>query len=186
MASLRLENIVATGDLDTRINFSDVLDRVELPHLRYDPDVHQGLELRFIEEGPLVTVYATGKYIIRAPSIDTLQETREDFLDLFYQEQLINEPRDVAFDINNVVGSGGIGREVALEALAEDLGLEEASYDPDTFPALRCKLRNHKPTILLYRSGKVIITGADSVEGAQSAYEDFQDRMDTLFDNTDK
>lgn len=181
MASLHVENVVATGDLDTRINFADVLDRVDLSHLRYDPDVHQGLELRFIEEGPLVTVYATGKYIIRAPSLDALYNTRKEFLQLFNEQGFIDEPDDETFDINNVVGSGDIEREVAVEPLEEDLDVREATYEPEQFPALRCKLHDHKPTILLYRSGKVIITGADSVEGAESAYEEFLEKLDTLF-----
>jgi transcription initiation factor TFIID TATA-box-binding protein len=181
MASLRVENVVATGDLDTRINFSDLLDRIDLPHLRYDPDVHQGLELRFIEEGPLTTVYATGKYIIRAPSISALQGTRDDLLDLLYQNGIIDEPEDKAFNINNVVGSGDIGREVELKALAEDLRIGEANYNPEEFPALRCRMNGYKATVLLYRSGKVIVTGANSIEGAEAAYEAFLDELDTLF-----
>lgn len=183
MASLHVENVVATGDLDTRINYSVVLDQIDLPHLRYDPDVHQGLELRFIEGGPLITVYATGKYIIRAPSLDALYQTREDFLQLFSEHDIINEPSDVSFNINNVVGSGNFGREVALEALAEDLDIKEAKYDPKQFPALRCKLNDHKPTVLLYRSGKVIVTGADSIDSAEATYEEFLSKLEDLFDS---
>lgn len=185
MANLHVENVVATGDLDTEMNFSEVLERLELPHLRYDPDVHQGLELRFVEEGPLVTIYATGKYIIRATSIDMLFETREKFLDLFYEKELIEQADDKTFDINNVVGSADIGRELDLEALAEDLDIKEANYDPETFPALRCKLENHKATVLLYRSGKAIVTGADSVESAESTYSAFEQEVDALFTSVD-
>ena len=181
MTSLRIENIVATGDLDIQINYSDVLDSVDLPHLRYDPDIHQGLELRFSEEGPLVTLYATGKYIIRAPSLELLSETREKTLNLFSEIGLLDNAQDVAFKINNVVGSGSIGREVALAPLEEDLAIGETAYDPDNFPALRCKLDEHDATVLLYRSGKVIITGADSVEKDEAAYEEFQSALDELF-----
>jgi len=181
MTSLRIENVVATGDLDIQINYSDILDSVDLPHVRYDPDIHQGLELRFIEEGPLVTLYATGKYIIRASSLELLSETREDTLNLLSEIGLLDTPQDVAFEINNVVGSGSIGREVALEPLETDLNIGETAYDPDNFPALRCKLDVHDATVLLYRSGKVIITGADSVGDAEAAYEEFQSALEELF-----
>lgn len=181
MRSLKVENVVATGDLDTRIIYADILDQIELPHLQYDPDIHQGLELRFIEGGPLVTVYATGKYIIRASTFDKLSQTRKSFLELLSENGIIADPIDVTFDINNVVMAGDLAREVDLTALAVDLKIDEVKYDPQHFPALRCKLRNHKPTILLYRSGKVIITGAESVDDAEDAFEEFQKELETLF-----
>jgi transcription initiation factor TFIID TATA-box-binding protein len=102
-------------------------------------------------------------------------------LELFNEQGFIDKPDDETFDINNVVGSGDIEREVALEAVEEDLDIREATYEPEQFPTLRCKLYDHKPTVLLYRSGKLIITGADSVEGAESAYEEFLEKLDTLF-----
>jgi len=182
MSSLQIVNVVATGDIDTRVNYLDILDTVNLPHIRYDPDIHQGLELRFVEGGPLVTLYATGKYIIRASSLGLLSETRSDFLDLLTEISVIDNPQDVAFEINNIVGTGSIGREVALESVNTDLDVEESIYDPDTFPALRCKLEEYNATILLYRSGKVIITGAKSLEEADATYRDFRSLLNSLFD----
>ncbi|MFB6187962.1 MAG: TATA-box-binding protein C [Halobacteriaceae archaeon] len=182
MTSLSIENVVATGDLDTQIKYSNILGSVDIPHVRYDPDIHQGLELRFTKEGPLVTLYATGKYIIRASSMELLFETREKTLNLLSEIGLLDEPQDVAFEINNVVGSGSVGREVALEPLETDLEIEETVYNPENFPALRCKLNEHDATVLLYRSGKIIITGANSVEGANDAYDDFQSVLNNLFD----
>ncbi len=182
MGELQIENVVATGDLDTRINFTDVIDSVDLPHVRYDPDIHQGLELRFVEEGPLITIYATGKYIIRASSVRLLYDTRDSVLKLLSDIGVIRNPNDVSFEINNVVGSGSIGREVALEPLANDLDIGETKYDPENFPALRCKMLKHSTTVLLYRSGKVIITGATSVDEAEAAYNEFKMTLQSLFE----
>lgn len=180
MDELRVENVVATGDIGTQVNFSEILDSLDLPHVLYDPDIHQGLELRFIEEGPLITIYATGKYIIRASSVELLQQTREDTLNLLVEIGLLNNPRDENFEINNVVGSSSIGREIALDPLSRDLNAYETIYDPKTFPALRCKLEEDSPTVLLYRSGKTVITGAESVEEAEEISNEIRIRIDEL------
>jgi len=184
MDELRVENVVATGDIGTQVNFFEILDslkiELELPHVLYDPDIHQGLELRFIEEGPLITIYATGKYIIRASSVELLQQTREDTLNLLVEIGLLNNPQDQSFEINNVVGSSSIGREIALDPLSRDLNACEAIYDPKTFPALRCKLEKDSPTVLLYRSGKVVITGAKSVEEAEGILNKIQSHINEL------
>ena len=93
---------------------------------------------------------------------------------------LLNNPQDQSFEINNVVGSSSIGREIALDPLSRDLNACEAIYDPKTFPALRCKLEKDSPTVLLYRSGKAVITGAESVEEAEKISNEIQVRIDEL------
>lgn len=184
--SFQIVNVVATGNIDNSVKYSDILDTVDLPHVRYDPEIHQGLELRFVEEGPLVTLYATGKYIIRASSSGLLSETRGNLLDLLTEICVINTPQDARFEINNVVGSGSAGREVDLKSLSTDLDVEESLYDPDTLPALRCKLKKFDSTILLYRSGELIITGAKSVEEAEATYRDFCSLLSDLFNHNSK
>lgn len=184
MTGLVVQNIVATGNIGRSVNFADIMESIDLPYVRYDPDIHQGLEIRFIEDGPLITVYATGKYIIRAPSREMLNETREEFLSLLFDIGILDEPENVSFDINNVVASGTIGREVDLDALNPDLSLGEVEYNPSEFPALQCRLSEYNTTVLLYRSGNVIITGASSLEEGQAAYKEFTSELQGLFDTS--
>lgn len=61
----------------------------------------------------------------------------------------------------NVVASGSLGIELDLEAVTQELR-RVADYDPEKYPGTYIRLSESSPLITLYRTGKYIITGADS------------------------
>jgi transcription initiation factor TFIID TATA-box-binding protein len=77
------------------------------------------------------------------------------------------EPYIEALEIQNVVASSAIGQEIDLEALATDL--EGVDFDPENFPGLIYRIEEPHATALIFRSGKLVCTGADSVDGVHEA-----------------
>ena len=69
--------------------------------------------------------------------------------------------------IENVVASASLGEELDLQAIARVLG--GAEYEPEQFPGLIYRLKEPKTAILLFRSGKVVCTGAKSLEHVKTA-----------------
>ncbi len=69
--------------------------------------------------------------------------------------------------IENVVASTSLGEELDLKAIARVLG--GAEYEPEQFPGLIYRLKEPKTAILLFRSGKVVCTGAKSLEHVKTA-----------------
>src|SRR2546430_9470568 len=69
--------------------------------------------------------------------------------------------------IENVVASTSLGEELDLQAIA--LALGGAEYEPEQFPGLIYRLKEPKTATLLFRSGKVVCTGAKSLEHVQTA-----------------
>ena len=67
----------------------------------------------------------------------------------------------VKIRIENVVASTSLGDALDLQAIA--LGLDGAEYEPEQFPGLIYRLKQPKTAILLFRSGKVVCTGAKSM-----------------------
>jgi len=67
----------------------------------------------------------------------------------------------------NVVVSASLNRELPLERLAARL--ENADYNPETFPGLILKIESPKANALLFSSGKVICTGARNLKEAKAA-----------------
>jgi transcription initiation factor TFIID TATA-box-binding protein len=63
-------------------------------------------------------------------------------------------------NIENVVASTGIGQELDLQSVAMDL--EGADYDPEQFPGLVYRTQDPKSAALIFRSGKIVCTGAKS------------------------
>jgi transcription initiation factor TFIID TATA-box-binding protein len=61
-----------------------------------------------------------------------------------------------------VVASTSLGDALDLPSIA--LGLDGAEYDPQQFPGLIYRLASPKTAVLLFRSGKVVCTGAKSMK----------------------
>ena len=71
------------------------------------------------------------------------------------------------FRIVNVVASTSLGQALDLKAIALALGGSE--YEPEQFPGLIYRIKDPKTAILLFRSGKVVCTGAKSLEAVHVA-----------------
>lgn len=72
-----------------------------------------------------------------------------------------------SIQVENVVASSDIGQELDLETLSEDLGATD--YDPDNFPGLVYRMHDPKAAAFIFRSGKVVCTGAKSVDDVTTA-----------------
>lgn len=81
-------------------------------------------------------------------------------------------------EIQNVVASTGIGHELDLEALCMDL--TGADFDPDNFPGLVYRIQDPKAASLIFRSGKVVCTGASSVDDVKAALGIVFEELDDL------
>jgi transcription initiation factor TFIID TATA-box-binding protein len=73
------------------------------------------------------------------------------------------------YKIENVVASTSLGTELDLPAIA--ISLDGSEYDPEQFPGLIYRLKEPKTATLLFRSGKVVCTGAKSLDQVKLAIE---------------
>ncbi len=69
--------------------------------------------------------------------------------------------------IENVVASTTIARELDLAKLKKSL--PESEYEPEQFPGLVLRLDEPKTAALLFRSGKVVCTGAKTIKDVERA-----------------
>jgi transcription initiation factor TFIID TATA-box-binding protein len=67
-----------------------------------------------------------------------------------------------------VVASTGIGIEINLKQIT--LALEGADYDPEQFPGLVYRTKDPKTAALIFRSGKIVCTGAKTFIKASKTY----------------
>ena len=70
-------------------------------------------------------------------------------------------------NIENVVASTYLGQELDLNRIEE--ALEGAEYNPQQFPGLVYRLKEPKTATLIFRSGKVVCTGAKCREDVKVA-----------------
>ncbi|MDT3436811.1 MULTISPECIES: TATA-box-binding protein [Halobacteriales] len=83
-----------------------------------------------------------------------------------------------SIQVENVVASSDIGQELDLETLSGDLGATD--YDPDNFPGLVYRMHDPKAAALIFRSGKVVCTGANSVDDVTTALKHVFDELREL------
>jgi len=80
--------------------------------------------------------------------------------------------------VENVVASSDLGQELDLETLSEDLA--RTDYNPENFPGLVYRMHNPKAAALIFRSGNVVCTGANSVADVTTAFDNVFDELHEL------
>lgn len=74
------------------------------------------------------------------------------------------------FKIQNIVGSCGVDFAIRLEGLAYEHE-DYSSYEPEMFPGLIYRMVQPKLVLLIFVSGKVVLTGAKSRADIYQAFE---------------
>jgi transcription initiation factor TFIID TATA-box-binding protein len=175
---VEIVNIVSSGALGVELNLEKLATDIGGPAARYDPGKYPGLYLRFENNAPLITVYRTGKYIITgADSEEESHSLRERFLALLSNMGVVEQSADEWFSIQNYVCTGELGETQNLSALAIELGLEKTEYEPEQFPGLIYRPDTRDCVVLIFATGKVVITGAKELETAKRTFEELRDTV---------
>ncbi|TKX76419.1 transcription factor, partial [Halorubrum sp. SD626R] len=83
--------------------------------------------------------------------------------------------------VNNVVAVGDLGQDVNLNALSIGLGLENVEYEPEQFPALIYRPAETNCVLLVFTSGKVVITAGKSIGEDTDAFKRLQNSVEDIF-----
>jgi len=167
---ISVENVVASGSLGIEIDLETVAHELS-DVVDYDAEKYPGAYFRFSDSAPLITVYRTGKYIITGAGSEQL----------LTDHSILPEAEDEWFKIQNYVCMVDIDKQLDLSALAIGLGLEVTEYEPEQFPGLVYRPTDHDCVMLIFGSGKVIITGITAVDSAEEAVTGLLEQIDTLF-----
>ncbi len=181
-SGIEIANVVATGELTEMVHLENLYEAAETPVVRYEREHHQGCYLRFYEEGPLITIYNSGKYIIRANTVDEVYQQNELLLEHLEEIGVPDNVELVSFSVNNLVAKGHIGREIAVKPLSQDLSNGDAELD-ETRSRLVYRLDDCNVTINVFRTGSMMLMGASSVDELENAWEVFEKEVDTLFNS---
>lgn len=141
---------------------------------------HQGCYIRFEEDGPLITIYNSGKYIIRASSIDEVHAQDRILLNHLGELEIPEEVKQLSFDINNIVAVSELDREIALDPLSKDLTKGEVTFS-ESSGRLSYKLYDSNCTINMFRTGKLVLMGAPSPKELEEAWRIITEELSGLF-----
>jgi len=154
--TFKIENIVATVILDQPIDISKVEEAVK--GSTYQPDQFPGLVLRLDKPKSTALIFRSGKMVVTgAKSTQQLIQVVKKIIKILIKAGIQIKSKPQA-QIQNIVASGDIGAFVNLEKAA--YLLEDSMYEPEQFPGLIHKMRNPRVVLLIFSSGKMVITGA--------------------------
>jgi transcription initiation factor TFIID TATA-box-binding protein len=77
--------------------------------------------------------------------------------------------------IENVVAFASLGKDIPLTTLVDSI--ENAEYEPEQFPGLVYRTADPRAAALIFSSGKIVCTGAKSIEMANVAMKKVVDKI---------
>ncbi len=172
----KIENIVATVTLDQTLDLNAIARSV--PNIEYDPEEFPGLILRLDKPRLTALVFNSGKMVVTgAKSTDQLIKGFKKIIRTFvrYGIVIVGKPK---IQIQNIVASANLNVEVDLEKAA--YLLPNTMYEPEQFPGLIHRSDDPKVVILLFSSGKMVITGAKSEEDVERAVINIYKKLEDL------
>lgn len=177
-ARLTVENVVVsadtgrsipTGDLGQELGVCYDPDRMPLVYRPRCDDAKGAVMI----EGSGSLLATGGKSPAEARRIVRATCTR-------LREAGVDVPDDPAVTVENVVCAVELGREFDLPVPAIRLGYESCEYDPDNFPGLVYRPPQHEAVLLLFESGRLLITRVTSRADAVTVAETTATRLEGL------
>jgi transcription initiation factor TFIID TATA-box-binding protein len=163
----KLQNIVSTA------NFKCILDLREIAlkakNAEYNPRRFAAVIMRIKEPKTTALIFSSGKMVCTGAR--TEEESRQ--ASRTYAKIILKLGFPVKFSeftVQNIVASCDVKFPIRLEGLANTF-LKFCSYEPEMFPGLIFHMLEPKIVLLIFVSGKIVLTGAKKREDIYKAYQ---------------
>lgn len=162
-----LQNIVATVNLDCRLDLKTIA--LHARNAEYNPKRFAAVIMRIREPKTTALIFASGKMVVTgAKSEDDSKLASRKYARIILK--LGFNAKFTDFKIQNIVGSCDIKFPIRLEGLASRHH-NFSSYEPELFPGLIYRMMKPKIVLLIFVSGKIVLTGAKVREEIYQAFE---------------
>ena len=172
MLGIKIENIIGVGNIAYRGISLDMDEAAKILGAQYDPEQFPGLIYNIPNPRSAMLLFENGK------SVSTGVKKTED-LDLAFDAfcRKLNDSglivrKDPEIQISNFVVSVDLGEPLNLDETTRSLPAFKVEYDPSSFPGIIYHINSPRAVVLMFKSGKLIITGAKSKEDVKKIVED--------------
>jgi transcription initiation factor TFIID TATA-box-binding protein len=167
--TITIENVVASTAIGQEIDLKSVT--LALDGADYDPEQFPGLVYRTKEPKTAALIFRSGKIVCTgAKSIEDVDRGLEKVFSKMDGVGIkVAGTPDIT--VQNIVASADLGSVLNLNAMAIGLGLENIEYEPEQFPGLVYRIDKPKVVVLLFGSGKLVVTGGKRPSDAEEAVE---------------
>jgi TATA-box binding protein (TBP), component of TFIID and TFIIIB len=162
--TITIENIVASTRLAEDFDLQKLMD-TGLEGAEYNKTKFPGLVYRIKDPNVVFLIFTSGKVVCagaRSPEkahMALINLAKE--LHSIGCKEIDLEPE---IRVQNVVASADLKTNLNLNAILTAFGMENVEYEPEVFPGLVYKLEAPKVVVLVFRTGKLVITGGKCPE----------------------
>jgi transcription initiation factor TFIID TATA-box-binding protein len=163
---VKIQNVVAVASLGQEIDLLAIMEA--FGNADFPPNKFPGLVFRLKRPKTTTLIFRTGKMVCTGARSerDARSAVGRVVRDLRRKGFKIRSPK---IDVVNIVGTADFGGEVDLESMVDIL--DDIMYEPEMFPGLIYRMKYPKVVILLFRSGKIVLTGVDREDQVHEAVE---------------
>jgi len=176
MSSVKIQNVVAVASLNQKIDLLSIIKVFR--NAEYRPKKFPGLVFRLKRPKTATLIFSTGKMVCTGARSEKMARSavRKVVRELRKADIIIlGEPE---ITIENMVASADLVGAVDIERAARVL--DNIMYEPEQFPGAVYRMAEPKVVILIFATGKLVITGAKRKEQVHEAVDKIRT---TLIDN---
>lgn len=179
--SVDIVNIVGSVKFQQELDLQELARTFESHELvasvKYEPAKNHWLQTHIGEDEVYVPFYRSGSVsVVGCDSIEDFYEAAELVNRLM--KELLEYEYEPEVEITNIVATVSFGTHINLEQLAVLLGFEDIEYEPEQFPALVYRMED--AVLLVFSSGKVVITGLTDPDLADEVADEFYETAKTV------
>ncbi|KAL6068657.1 Transcription factor TFIID, C-terminal, TATA-box binding transcription factor, variant 3 [Balamuthia mandrillaris] len=160
-------NLVSTVNLGTRLDLKEIA--LHARNAEYNPKRFAAVIMRIRDPKTTALIFASGKMVCTgAKSEEASRLAARKYARII--QKLGFPAKFMDFKIQNIVGSCDVQFPIRLEGLAY-AHAHYCSYEPELFPGLIYRMVQPKIVLLIFVSGKIVLTGAKVREEIYEAFE---------------
>ncbi|XP_002466940.1 TATA-box-binding protein 1 [Sorghum bicolor] len=163
-----LQNIVSTVNLGCKLDLQQIASGAR--NAEYNPKRFAAVIVRIRDPKTTALVFASGKMVCTGAKSEEHSRLAGRKFARIVHKLGFQSARFKDFKIQNIVGSCDVKFPIRLEGLALASGTF-ANYEPEIFPGLIYRMVEPKIVILIFVSGKIVLTGAKVREEIYTAFE---------------
>lgn len=163
----QIQNVVATADLQCKLDVKQIA--LKAKNAEYNPKRFAAVIMRIREPKTTALIFSSGKIVVTGAKDENLARTAARKFTRIIQK--IGFPAKFGdFKIQNLVSSCDVNFPIRLEGL-QTAHYMFSSYEPEVFPGLIYRMAKPKVALLIFVSGKLVLTGAKTRADIKLAFE---------------
>ena len=163
--NIRIENIVASATLGVEVPLEKIVSKLE--GMEYEPEQFPGLVYRLQKPKAAALIFGSGKIVCTgARSIEDVNLVFKKVISVIKMTGT-KVPKIYKTQVENIVASAKLDANLNLDTIA--FNWENSEYEPEQFPGLVYRMTDPKVAFLLFGSGKIVCTGARTVDDVEIA-----------------